>query len=506
MIFDEPVRGRVPPPWFWALSGMERLRSVQQGLLPLPPTGHLLGVRAAHIGPGSGTWTMPASMAFETEAGTLDTAPLQETALTEVAMTTLPPEMDANPITITVNYFRPTRPQAGNLLARARVVNASRFFIFAEVEIEDPLGRRIAHASSHLRIRRVEPGPPAAPARLQPAIEPNYGTPDPYLRQQTVRMPALSIWQEKDGDQALRMFADRTYMAPYQMLMPVEYVLVEQGRVAITLDCSEWLCRYSPEVTQACLASFANRAGWYASLTIPRGGQSLAALEQTTRFTRPVRADGRVLRAEATARLEEDTFIVAEAIVVDADGRQVSSAHSYGVVVENVERQRRPARQTKRILTTLLFTDVVGSTEHAKQLGDARWQALLEKHRAIIRKEISHFDGIEVQTTGDGFLIRFEAPVHALECARAIRLALQRIDIGIRVGLHTGECELADGNVSGMAVHIAARVQAIAPPGEIFVSGTLKDLALGSDISFEDRGVHALKGVPGEWHLFALAV
>lgn len=141
MIFDEPVRGRVPPPWFWALSGIERIRAVNEGLLPLPPVARLLGVRAAHIGPGSGTWTMPAGGLFETETGVLDTAPLQETALVEVAMTTLPQGMDVTPITVTVNYFHPTRPQTGNLLARARVVNASRFFVFSEIEIEDTQGR-----------------------------------------------------------------------------------------------------------------------------------------------------------------------------------------------------------------------------------------------------------------------------------------------------------------------------------------------------------------------------
>src|SRR6185369_16114910 len=141
MIFDEPVRGRIPPPWFWALPGIERIRAIYQGLLPLPPIAHLLGVRAAHVGPGSGTWTMPAGGMFETEAGTLDTAPLQETALLEVAMTTLPHGMDANPVTLAVSYFRPMRPEPGNLLARARVINASRFFVFSEVEIEDPQGR-----------------------------------------------------------------------------------------------------------------------------------------------------------------------------------------------------------------------------------------------------------------------------------------------------------------------------------------------------------------------------
>src|SRR5262249_44069608 len=153
MIFDEPVRGRIPPAWFWALPGIDRVKAIYLGLLPLPPVAHLLGVRAAHVGPGSGTWTMPAASMFEAETGTLDTAPLQETALLDVAITTLPPGVDATSLTVSVTYLRPIRAEPGNLLAGARVINASRFFVFSELEIEDPKGRRIAHASSHLELQ-----------------------------------------------------------------------------------------------------------------------------------------------------------------------------------------------------------------------------------------------------------------------------------------------------------------------------------------------------------------
>ena len=117
MIFDEPVRGRIPPAWFWALPGIDRVKAIYQGLLPLPPVAHLLGVRAAHVGPGSGTWSMPAAGMFEAETGTLDTAPLQETALLDVAITILPPGMDARSLTVSVNYLRPIRSEPGNLLA-----------------------------------------------------------------------------------------------------------------------------------------------------------------------------------------------------------------------------------------------------------------------------------------------------------------------------------------------------------------------------------------------------
>jgi class 3 adenylate cyclase len=203
--------------------------------------------------------------------------------------------------------------------------------------------------------------------------------------------------------------------------------------------------------------------------------------------------------------MREDSVVVAEARIYDADGHLVSSGQSFGALIDNAERQKRPAREAKRILATILFVDVVGSTAHAERLGDTGWRKLLEEYRNMVRDQVRRYDGIEVKTIGDGFLIRFEAPVRALECARAIRTGVQRLDIGIHAGIHAGECDLQGGDLIGMAVHIAARLEDVASPDEVLVSSTIKDLALGSGMVFEERGVHALKGVPGEWRLFALA-
>jgi len=502
MIFDEPVRGRIPPAWFWALPGIDRVRAIYQGLLPLPPVAHLLGVRAAHVGPGSGTWTMPAASIFEAETGTLDTAPLQETALLDVAITTLPPGVDATSLTVSVSYLRPIRAEPGNLLARARVINASRFFVFSEVEIEDPKGRRIAHASSHLELRQVEP-PPPAPPELRPIEEPSYMTPDPYLRQEVGAMPRLAMWYDNDGYTIMRMFADGIFKAPYQQLLPVDFLTAEKGHIVIRLSASEWLCRYSRDVAAAGITSLTNRAGWYAGLTMPIRGYSFVGIDQTTRIFRSVPANGRPLVAEARAKLLEDRLVDINATVHDADGNLISTASSIGAIFENAKRQKRAVSDTKRILATLLFTDVVGSTEHAQNLGDARWRALLDEHYNSIRTEINRYNGVEVNTTGDGCLIRFEAPLRALECARAIMYRVRQLGIEIRIGLHTGECELRAGDVIGMAVHVAARVRRRATPGEILVSGIVKDLVLGSGLEFEQRGEHVLKGVPGEWKLYA---
>jgi pimeloyl-ACP methyl ester carboxylesterase len=157
-----------------------------------------------------------------------------------------------------------------------------------------------------------------------------------------------------------------------------------------------------------------------------------------------------------------------------------------------------------RVLATILFTDIVGSTPTAARLGDRGWRGLLEQHNALVRRQLARFRGQEQDTTGDGFLASFDGPARAIRCARAIAEAVTALGLMIKAGIHTGECELADGKLAGLAVHIAARIAELAQPGEVLVSSTVKDLVVGSRIEFADRSARALKGVPGEWHLFAV--
>jgi class 3 adenylate cyclase len=152
----------------------------------------------------------------------------------------------------------------------------------------------------------------------------------------------------------------------------------------------------------------------------------------------------------------------------------------------------------------VLFTDIVGSTERAAELGDRRWRDLLDSHHGLVRRELARSRGREVKTTGDGFLATFDGPARAIRYVSAIRDAVRSLGIEIKAGLHTGECEVRGDDVGGIAVHIAARVAASAGPGEVLVSGTVKDLVAGSGIEFADRGTHRLKGVPERWRLFAI--
>jgi class 3 adenylate cyclase len=163
-----------------------------------------------------------------------------------------------------------------------------------------------------------------------------------------------------------------------------------------------------------------------------------------------------------------------------------------------------PVARGDRVLATVLFTDIVGSTERASQLGDRAWRHLLDRHHAVVRRRLTQFRGDEIDTAGDGFFASFDGPGRAIECARALVADVRALGLELRIGVHTGECERHDGKLTGIAVPVGARVADAAQPGEVLVSSTVKDLVAGSGLEFDDRGVRELKGVPSEWRLFAV--
>jgi pimeloyl-ACP methyl ester carboxylesterase/class 3 adenylate cyclase len=179
-------------------------------------------------------------------------------------------------------------------------------------------------------------------------------------------------------------------------------------------------------------------------------------------------------------------------------------AGGYAEEIEEFLTGARHAPLSDRILTTVMFTDIVGSTRRAAALGDVRWRELMAAHDELVRSELERHRGREVKTMGDGFLASFDGPARGIRCARRVADQVRGLGIEVRAGLHTGECELIGDDIGGMAVNIGARIGALGHPNEVLVSSTVKDLVVGSGISFTDRGVHELKGVPGEWHLFAV--
>ena len=156
-----------------------------------------------------------------------------------------------------------------------------------------------------------------------------------------------------------------------------------------------------------------------------------------------------------------------------------------------------------RVLASILFTDIAGSTDRAAEVGDRRWRELLGRHDALAREQLERYRGREVKMTGDGLLATFDGPARAVACAAAIGREVRTLGLEVRAAVHTGEVELRDGDIGGIAVHIASRVMGLARPNEVLVSSTVKDLVAGAEIRFEDRSIQSLRGVPGNWHLFA---
>ena len=175
-----------------------------------------------------------------------------------------------------------------------------------------------------------------------------------------------------------------------------------------------------------------------------------------------------------------------------------------GSLIEEFLTGTRPTPAINRILATVLFTDIVASTERLTALGDQEWRVRLDRHDAMVRTQLGRFRGREINTAGDSFFATFDGPARAVQCAQAIVDGARQLGIEVRAGVHVGECEVRGDDLTGIAVHIGARVSALAGPGEVFVSSTVRDLVAGSGIAFDDRGRHELKGVPGGWQLLAV--
>jgi class 3 adenylate cyclase len=308
-----------------------------------------------------------------------------------------------------------------------------------------------------------------------------------------------------------------------------KYVASDDYPIGIPREIAEALLAQVDQLwgTDAMAAMFVpSRAGderfrrWWAKLlrtgASPRAAQALlrAATEGDTRPLLPLiqaptlllhRRDFQLLPIEHARYLVEH---IPGARLVELPGADMSVIwDTPELVLDLIEEFLTGVRripEPKRVLATVLFTDIVGSTERATRLGDRRWRELLEMHDEAARRVVEEFQGQLVKTTGDGILATFDGPGRGIRCAAALRDELRGIGLQIRAGLHTGEVELRDGDVGGIAVHLAARVMATAGSGEIFTSRTVRDLVVGANIAVEDRGPHVLKGIEGAWQLFAV--
>jgi class 3 adenylate cyclase len=240
-------------------------------------------------------------------------------------------------------------------------------------------------------------------------------------------------------------------------------------------------------------------------------------------FDAVIHADARaalpLIRAPTLVLHRHDEFIPVEqarylaehiegARLIELDGADhfpwAGDSESVASSVEEFVTGARPLPRPDRVLATVLFTDIVNSTEHAERLGDGKWRQVLADHDALVRLELERYDGREVKHTGDGFLATFTGPARAVRCACAIRDGVAQLGLQIRAGLHVGECELVEHDVRGVAVHIGARVAQLASAGEVLASRTVRDLLYGDSTEFSERGQHTLKGLPNAWDLYAV--
>jgi len=489
------------PPWLASLPGIQRMRLYSDGLLPLTPFVRLCGLGVGHVSVGSITATMKASGILQFPP-LYNLSPLYVQALYAGALTAVGPGEQIDPIAVSAQYSRPARPQPGNFLAHVRVANASSAFVSCTADIEDPVGRLIASVGSQWRVRRVETPLPPAPATFDPAQDAIYPTPDPPDRPAVGALATADMQARHSGLELLKMTMSGELPAlPMLNTFGARVLNADEGSCDVSMPASEWFCNVTHDLAPGAIETALNMGGALAAVTLWGTGKGLAGLEQTTHFLRPVRADGRELHVRGRVTYQAGELIVAEAVGVDADDNPFAIQRS--VFMTMAPRQRR-TNKTERILTTLLFTDIVDSTGHAERMGDARWTSVLDDHHALVRQQLSAHQGREVKTTGDGFLARFDSPAQAVRCANAIRSEMRRFGLEIRSGIHTGECEVQGADLAGIALHTAARIMGLAGAGEILASQTVRDLAAGSALVFEDRGPQTLRGVQGQVSVFAV--
>jgi uncharacterized protein (TIGR00369 family) len=445
---------------------------------------------------------MPASPWLQHAFGDVEVRILVEEALALAVTTGAPAGHEVRTAALSVNNLRASGVDSQAFVARARTLNTASLFTLAEVQIEDGLGRAVAHATGSFLIRPIDPPPPPSGTPSEPAEEPIYPSDDPFLRPMAEEFP-FRIWYEQDAlTVARRMVEDDLPAPPAMAFLGIRTIDVDEGLFRCDVTATEWFCSRSRDVTPGVVATLANCGLGGAALTLAPAGHLLGNVEQSITLLRPIRPDGQDLLAQGTVVHQAEDLVVSTVEVTDADGNRVALGYQTSVVRKRLHRVS--PTQAERVLATVLFTDIVGSTARAGELGDTRWNQLLEEHHAVVRKELQVFKGQEVKTTGDGFLATFDSPGRAVQCARAIRAGVHRLGLEIRVGLHTGECEVSGADVAGIAVHLASRVQGQAAPGEIVVSGTVRDLVAGSGLRFANRGTHQLKGIDGDWPLFVL--
>ncbi len=395
---------------------------------------------------------MPASSWFGVGDGSLETQMVLAQALEWAILTSAPPGHEVVPTTMSVNNLRPPLPGVQSFIARGRVVNSGPRFTVVEVQLEDAVGRPVAHATGSALVRPMDP-PPPGPFSPGVSEEPSYATPDPHLRP----LSADAALSRQHVDQFGWLGATRKLIAgelptfPIFQLLGIRAVELDEGRGVVAMRTSDWHRTRSVQVANAVLAGL-GRVGLSASVAaLARPGFRIRLLDNNLSFLRPAIVDGRELISRSAVVHDADPVFVSTGEIIDADGAVLAVGRMTALLSEG-QRPRESGLSPERVLATVLFTDLVDSTRRAEEIGDAAWSQLLAEHHAVVRRQLETWKGREVKTTGDGFLATFDSPARALQCARGIRDAVGHLGLQVRAGVHTGECEVSRRRI-GAAVH-----------------------------------------------------
>lgn len=482
-MLNEPVRGVIAEPSFYSLSGLEQIRAFSQGLRPSTPHARLLGYRLTQASSGNVVFNQPISPWLEVYDGFVDLTATAEVGIFAAALTAAPEGTYVRTTNMSLRYLRPCTVENESVIARGRILHAGSNVTTVETLIEDALGRVVVHATGSTVLEVIDPPPPPLGKPLAPVEEPIYPWPDPPRRR-------LSSAETIHGS-----------ASPLSRLLGAEFSDISPGRATVTVPTSEWFCNAYRVVSPGILGTLGSVAARGVLMDLPDASERFVTINITYSFPAPVPPDGRSLEAIATLRARRNELVILDVEIFDADGQVVLIGQATGLLREATA---RPGQRTERLLLTVLFTDLVDSTPQIVQLGDARWRELLDQHHAVVRRAISLHKGREVKTTGDGFLATFDSPTRAVRCARDIRDGIERLGLKMTAGIHTGECDLVAGDIGGVAVHAASRIESVAEPGEILVSATVRDLVASSGLVLIDRGAIELKGLEGKWPLFAV--
>ena len=505
----EPARGGLWGSEVTKLSGLEMLRASLERQLPDAPVTKLTGLRLSEASLGIASASMPASPWWQSGAGVFlagTIAFVSDMPLGCAVLTSAPAGWGITSSELSVNFLRTPTIRSQTIIGRGRLIHATRSLGLSEATIEDGRGRLLGHATSRCVLFRLDPEVMESRGFAE---DDAASSPDPYLRPVEGDVRGREFWDSTPGAEAMRQVAAGDFIPPCYLLMGMHGVETAEGQMTLAMRKSTWLCNSFGVIYGGAIAFLADATIILAAGSTVPAGTAFNTIDLKVNFLRPVLPDDGELNAKATVIHRGRTIAVVNCEVRDEQGKLAAQATASVLLLPGrfwdrpVQVAEEITSDAGRVLTTLLFIDVVDSTRRAAELGDRRWRDVLAEYQSAVREQLQRFRGSEVDSIGDGFLAEFDGAAKAVRCAAAVREAVRAVGVEVRAAVHAGECERSGGKLVGIAVHAGSRIESLAAPGEILVSALVRELVTASGIHFDDRGEHELKGIPGTWHLFA---